>query len=86
MFLFLFHQLFETYQSDFQLGDGMRLLFEAGDLKQASPATVSRCGMVYMDPKELGWRPYVRHWIGTVPKAVRTLIRRFNELITSFYA
>ncbi|EDV29505.1 uncharacterized protein TRIADDRAFT_51924 [Trichoplax adhaerens] len=52
------------------LSDGMRLLFEASDLKQASPATVSRCGMVYMDPKELGWRPYVRHWIGTVPKAL----------------
>ena len=56
----------------------MRLLFEAGDLKQASPATVSRCGMVYMDPKELGWRPYVRHWIGTVPKSVCKLLRRIK--------
>lgn len=33
------------------------------DLAQASPATVSRCGMVYVDPNEMGYLPYVRSWI-----------------------
>lgn len=33
------------------------------DLAQASPATVSRCGMVYIDPNEMGYMPMVRSWI-----------------------
>ncbi|KAF5308522.1 hypothetical protein FQR65_LT06187 [Abscondita terminalis] len=39
------------------------LLFEVGDLTVASPATVSRCGMVYNDYKDWGWQPCVTSWI-----------------------
>lgn len=39
------------------------LLFEVGDLQYASPATVSRAGMVYVDPKNLGFQPYWDRWV-----------------------
>ncbi|XP_058137242.1 dynein axonemal heavy chain 10 [Dasypus novemcinctus] len=39
------------------------LLFEVGDLQYASPATVSRCGMVYVDPKNLKYEPYWKKWV-----------------------
>lgn len=41
----------------------MHMVFEVQDLAVASPATVSRCGMVYIDSDELGWMPYVKTWI-----------------------
>jgi dynein heavy chain len=44
-------------------GETMRTLFEVQDLQVASPATVSRCGMVWIEPSDLGWRPYVQTWL-----------------------
>ncbi|KAL8426027.1 hypothetical protein Efla_001945 [Eimeria flavescens] len=38
------------------------LLFEVSDLHYASPATVSRCGMVYVDQRDLGSGPYYDCW------------------------
>ncbi|RKO94122.1 dynein heavy chain and region D6 of dynein motor-domain-containing protein [Blyttiomyces helicus] len=58
------------------------LLFEVGDLQYASPATVSRCGMVYMDPKNLGYKPYYQRWVNVQPsKADGDLLHR---LFTKF--
>ena len=51
------------------LGEGpgeMRMLFEVEDLAQASPATVSRIGVVYYNPEDVGWRPYVQSWLPRV--------------------
>ncbi|XP_072807660.1 dynein axonemal heavy chain 6 isoform X4 [Vicugna pacos] len=46
----------------------IHMLFEVQDLKVASPATVSRCGMVFVDPDELKWMPYVKTWMRSVSK------------------
>nr|XP_025719696.1 dynein heavy chain 9, axonemal [Callorhinus ursinus] len=45
------------------LNPTMRLLFEVGHLRTATPATVSRAGILYINPADLGWNPPVSSWI-----------------------
>ena len=47
------------------------MLFEVEDLAVASPATVSRCGMVFNDIVDLGWQPYVDSWLNRRQDKVR---------------
>ena len=43
----------------------MKLLFEVYSLKEATPATVSRAGILYINANDLGWNPFVLSWIET---------------------
>ena len=46
-----------------KLRQQLRMLFEVQDLAVASPATVSRCGMVYLSFDNLDWSLYVQSWL-----------------------
>ncbi|GLI59150.1 hypothetical protein VaNZ11_000978 [Volvox africanus] len=48
-----------------RLQNHCKLLFEVFDLQFASPATISRCGMVYVDSRNLGYKPYIYTWLNT---------------------
>ena len=42
--------------------DNVKIMFENETLINASPATVSRCGIIYVSASELGWTPLVQAW------------------------
>ena len=62
----------------------MKMLFEVMDLAVASPATVSRIGVVFMTPSDLGWMPYVISWTQTFPENVPELVK--TKLISLYEA
>ena len=44
----------------------MRMIFEIADMKHASPATVSRGGVVFINETDVGWKPFVDSWRETL--------------------
>merc|ERR1711871_26390 len=47
----------------------MKMLFEVMDVDEASPATVSRLGIVYVAPETIGWEAYTKRWLYGTEKA-----------------
>ena len=45
------------------LNETITMMFEVEDLTFASPATVSRCGMVFMEPGAIGLMPHINSWM-----------------------
>jgi dynein heavy chain len=56
------------------------MIFEVQDLAVASPATVSRCGMVYTEPSQIGWEPLLTSWMATLPEALDPHKEKLNNL------
>lgn len=45
------------------LTPSMRLLLEISNLKNATPATVSRGGVLFINEADIGWIPYMNSWL-----------------------
>ncbi|KAH0539600.1 hypothetical protein KQX54_006018 [Cotesia glomerata] len=46
-----------------QLTRATSVIFETDTLEQASPGILSRCGIIYVEPQSVGWKPYANSWL-----------------------
>ncbi len=63
----------------------MTMMFEVEDLSVASPATVSRCGMVYMEPESLGYQPLIDSWMEKLPTTLIEKSKTFKFQIKKYF-
>jgi dynein heavy chain len=68
-----------------RLSAPMEIMFEVEDLLVASPATVSRCGMVYMEPKSLGYDPLVQSWLEALPACFTPSMKASLQYLADAY-
>jgi len=66
-----------------QMSATMTMMFEVEDLAVASPATVSRCGMIYMEPTSMGVEPLLTSFLQTLPEMFEPFKEEFAKIFAS---
>ena len=59
--------------------DNVKMMFEVETLKNASPATVSRAGIIYLSEVELDWEALFTAWVQTRPEDQREILTALKE-------
>ncbi|NWV36400.1 DYH1 protein, partial [Grantiella picta] len=67
-----------------KMTESMTMMFEVQDLAVASPATVSRCGMVYLEPSILGLDPFIECWLKNMPEIMQRFSQQLATLCKKF--
>ena len=67
-----------------QLGPHVKMVFEVDNLNEASPATVSRCGMIYFDPSTIPWTALADSWADKHRPKNESLTNFVRELMNQY--
>ena len=72
-------------QERIALTASMRLIIEVSHLRNATPATVSRGGVLFVNESDIGWRPFMDTWLAKYKaKKDETAVTSFTLFITQY--
>jgi dynein heavy chain len=72
-------------QERIPMTDSMRLIIEVSHLRNATPATVSRGGVLFVNETDIGWRPYIDTWLAKYKKKGDELaVTSFTLFLTQY--
>ena len=57
------------------MSDNVKLMFEVEDLRNASPATVSRAGIIFVSESDLDWEPVLNSWLKFKTASVSAVLK-----------
>jgi dynein heavy chain len=63
--------------------DNVKLMFEVEDLRNASPATVSRAGIIFVSETDLDWWPTMEGWAQKRPASQAAFLREYFKRYVS---
>jgi|LauGreDrversion4_2_1035121.scaffolds.fasta_scaffold488822_1 dynein heavy chain len=62
----------------------MTVILEAEDLSNCTPATISRCGMIYMKDDILPLKAILNKWIKKLPVFLEDIAHEIDQLCNYF--
>jgi dynein heavy chain len=65
--------------------DNVKIMFENETLINASPATVSRCGIIYVSQSDLGWTSIIQAWAKKPDPSDPEVLKNKQILLKYFY-
>ena len=63
----------------------MRIIIESNNLNHCSPATISRCGIIYMNNKQVSTKSIFNHFMRNFPAILSDLVQKFDQLVNFFF-
>lgn len=68
------------------MSDNCKMTFEVENLDNASPATVSRCGIIYVSPPDLSWEPLFDTWSKDRAETKTAVANEESDWVAQFVA
>ena len=62
-----------------------RVIIESDELSRCSPATVSGCGIIYMDDRLVSEKAVFNHYMRNLPPILSDLAAKFDKLVNYFF-